>query len=452
MGGIFKRKSLKQLAWPIFIEISLFMLMGTVDTFMLSAYSDSAVAAVGMSNQVISLIAVMFNFVSAGTVILMSQNLGANNQTKASEIGVVSIGANAIIGGILSIIMVTCSKYILQFMNTPTEIMDTTVTYTNIVGSFLFLMAIQPVLSGILRSYGYTKHSMIITLIANIINVFGNAVFIYGLLGVPELGPIGVAISTVFSRFVSIGLITLVILKKINFTCSDGFFKRLPVEDIKNILKIGVPSALEQVAYSSSQVVILSFVSLLGTLAITTRVYTSNLSMFIYLFSLAIAQANQILVGYLIGEQREDDVYHQTFKTQALAVSVSILLSIVAYFSSDLLFSIFTDDTSILSLGKTLLLVNILLEIGRASNLVLTHALKAAGDINYPFIFGIVGMWIICIPVAYLLAIHFNLGLAGIWIAFAIDECFRGIIFTFRFKGKKWRNKAFVLQSASSSY
>ncbi|MEE1236898.1 MAG: MATE family efflux transporter, partial [Turicibacter sp.] len=208
MGGIFKRKSLKQLAWPIFIEISLFMLMGTVDTFMLSAYSDSAVAAVGMSNQVISLIAVMFNFVSAGTVILMSQNLGANNQTKASEIGVVSIGANAIIGGILSIIMVTCSKYILQFMNTPTEIMDTTVTYTNIVGSFLFLMAIQPVLSGILRSYGYTKHSMIITLIANIINVFGNAVFIYGLLGVPELGPIGVAISTVFSRFVSIGLIT----------------------------------------------------------------------------------------------------------------------------------------------------------------------------------------------------------------------------------------------------
>ena len=238
---------------------------------------------------------------------------------------------------------------------------------------------------------------------------------------------------------------------KIFSAFSEGFFKQLPIEDIKNILKIGVPSALEQVAYSSSQVVILSFVSFLGTLAITTRVYTSNLSMFIYLFSLAIAQANQVLVGYLIGEQKEDEVYHQTFKTQALAVSVSVILSVVAYFSSDLLFSIFTDDTDILSLGKTLLLVNILLEIGRASNLVLTNALKAAGDINYPFIFGIIGMWIICIPVAYLLAIHFKLGLPGIWMAFAIDECFRGLIFTFRFKGKKWTNKAFVFQSLGNS-
>lgn len=451
MGGTFKRKSLKQLAWPIFIEISLFMLMGMVDTFMLSAYSDSAVAAVGMSNQVINLIAVMFNFVAAGTVILMSQNLGANNQTKASEVGLVSIGANVIIGGILSIIMVTCSKYILQFMNTPLEIMDTTVAYTKIVGSFLFLMAIQPVLSGILRSYGYTKHSMIITLIANIVNIIGNSIFIYGLFGVVELGPIGVAISTVFSRLVSVILIAWVIFKKINFTFSEGFFKQLPIDDIKNILKIGVPSALEQVAYSSSQVIILSFVSLLGTLAITTRVYTSNLSMFVYLFSLAIAQANQVLVGYLIGEQKEDDVYRQTFKTQRLAVSVSLILSIVAYFSSDLLFSMFTDDPAILILGKTLLLVNIFLEIGRASNLVLTNALKAAGDINYPFIFGIVGMWLICIPVAYLLAIHFNLGLPGIWIAFAIDECFRGVIFTFRFKGKKWTNKAFVFKSVNNA-
>lgn len=444
MSETIKRQSLKQLAWPIFIELTLFMLMGTVDTFMLSAYSDSAVAAVGMSNQVINLIAVMFNFVAAGTIILMTQNLGANHQEKACEIAVVSIGANLIIGLILSLTMVICSKYILRFMNTPTEIMGVTVTYTKIIGSFLFLMAIQPVLSGILRSYGYTKQSMIITLIANALNVFGNAIFIYGLFGVAKIGPIGVAISTVFSRLVTIVLIALVIFKKIHFNFSKDFFKRLPIQEIQNILKIGVPSALEQVAYSSSQVIILSFVSLLGTLAITTRVYTSNLSMFIYLFSLAIAQANQVLVGYLIGEQKIEDVYHQTFKTQALAVSVSITLSIIAYLMSHSLFGIFTQDESILSLGKSLLLVNIILEIGRASNLVLTNALKATGDVNYPFIFGIIGMWLICIPIAYLLAIPFQFGLVGIWIAFAVDECFRGLIFTLRFKGRKWIDKSFI--------
>ena len=224
MNDTFERRSLKQLAWPIFIELALFMLMGMVDTFMLSAYSDSAVAAVGMSNQVINLIAVMFNFVAAGTVILMTQNLGANQHKKACEIGVVSIGANLIIGIILNLTMVICSKYILHFMNTPEEILGTTITYTKIIGSFLFLMAIQPVLSGILRSYGYTKHSMVITLIANMINVFGNAIFIYGLFGVAELGPIGVAISTVFSRFITIVLISIIIFKKIHFSFSKDFF------------------------------------------------------------------------------------------------------------------------------------------------------------------------------------------------------------------------------------
>lgn len=440
----FEKKSLFQLSWPIFIELTLFMLMGMVDTFMLSAYSDNAVAAVGISNQVINLIGVMFNFVAAGTIILVSQNLGAKNQTKACEVSIVSIGANFLIGIILSVVMITCSKYILTFMNTPLEIMDITLNYTKIIGSFLFLMAIQPVLSGILRSFGYTKHSMIITLIANLINICGNALFIYGLFGVKELGPVGVAISTVFSRFVTVVLIAVIIYRKIEFKFSTHFFKSWPLQDVKNILKIGVPSALEQLAYSTSQVIIISFVSMLGTLAITTRVYTGNISMFVYLFSLAIAQGNQVLVGYLIGEKKTDEVSHQTFKTQRLAVSVSLGLSIICYLGSDFLFGIFTSDANILSLGHTLLLINVFLEIGRATNLVLTNALKAAGDINYPFILGIVGMWVICIPVAYVLGIWFGLGLAGIWIAFAVDECFRGLVFTIRWKSQKWVNKSFI--------
>ena len=440
----FEKKSLFQLSWPIFIELTLFMLMGMVDTFMLSAYSDNAVAAVGMSNQVINLIGVMFNFVAAGTIILVSQNLGAKNQTKACEVSIVSIGANFLIGIILSVVMITCSKYILTFMNTPLEIMDITLNYTKIIGSFLFLMAIQPVLSGILRSFGYTKHSMIITLIANLINICGNALFIYGLFGVKELGPVGVAISTVFSRFVTVVLIAVIIYRKIEFKFSTHFFKSWPLQDVKNILKIGVPTALEQLAYSTSQVIIISFVSMLGTLAITTRVYTGNISMFVYLFSLAIAQGNQVLVGYLIGEKKTDEVSHQTFKTQRLAVSVSLGLSIICYLGSDFLFGIFTSDANILSLGHTLLLINVFLEIGRATNLVLTNALKAAGDINYPFILGIVGMWVICIPVAYVLGIWFGLGLAGIWIAFAVDECFRGLVFTIRWKSQKWVNKSFI--------
>ena len=444
MTESFKRKSLFQLTWPIFIEMTLFMLMGMADTFMLSAYSDNSVAAVGMSNQVINLIAVMFNFVAGGTVILVSQNLGAKQYEKACDYSLVSIGANLIIGILLSLVLVLSSSTILQLMNTPADIFQTTVDYTRIVGTFLFLLAVQPVLSGILRSFGFTKQSMMIALIANLCNIIGNAIFIYGLFGAPEIGPVGVAISTVFSRFISVILIGFILYRNISFKFSEYFFKKLPITEIQNILRIGVPSALEHVAYSTSQTVILSFISLLGTLAVTTRVYGSNIGMFIYLFGCAVAQGNQILVGYLVGENEFELVEKQTKKTHLLAASVTLIISIGVFIFSDQVFGIFTNDPEILSLGKTLMFVNVFLELGRATNLVLTNALKAAGDINAPFIMGIIGMWGISVPVAYIFGIFLDWGLIGVWIGFALDECIRGLIFTIRWHRGKWKNKCFI--------
>lgn len=82
---------------------------------------------------------------------------------------------------------------------------------------------------------------MMMTLIANILNIFRNAIFIYRLIGVPELGTIGVAISTMFSRFVTIVLISPVIYKKMNFTFSENFCKKLPLEKVKDIFRLEGP-------------------------------------------------------------------------------------------------------------------------------------------------------------------------------------------------------------------
>src|SRR5690554_6313348 len=104
------------LTWPIFIEILLHMLMGNVDTLMLSQYSDNAVAAVGVSNQIISVIIVMFGFIATGTTILIAQNIGANNMEKTGIISVLSIFANLVFGIILSIVLIFFGEPILKLM------------------------------------------------------------------------------------------------------------------------------------------------------------------------------------------------------------------------------------------------------------------------------------------------------------------------------------------------
>jgi Na+-driven multidrug efflux pump len=114
-----KKLTLFALTWPIFIEILLHMLMGNADTLMLSQYSDESVAAVGVANQILSLVIVMFGFVATGTSILIAQNLGAKNNKTAAEISIVSLGANLVFGIILSILLYVSGKPLLRMMDLP---------------------------------------------------------------------------------------------------------------------------------------------------------------------------------------------------------------------------------------------------------------------------------------------------------------------------------------------
>lgn len=98
--------TLVALTWPIFIEILLYMLMGNADTLMLSQYSDKSVAAVGVANQVLALVIVMFGFVATGTAILVAQHLGAKQEKTAAEISIVSLGANLVFGLLLSLSLI----------------------------------------------------------------------------------------------------------------------------------------------------------------------------------------------------------------------------------------------------------------------------------------------------------------------------------------------------------
>ena len=190
------------LTWPIFIEIFLHMLMGNADTLMLSQYSDDSVAAVGVSNQILSLIIVMFGFVATGTAILVAQHLGAREDRLAGEVSIVSIAVNLGFGLFLSLALVFFSEPILLSMDLPRSLMNEASSYLKIVGGFAFIQALIMTAGSIMRSYGYTKDAMYITIGMNIINVIGNYLFIFGPFGVPVLGVEGVAISTIASRLI----------------------------------------------------------------------------------------------------------------------------------------------------------------------------------------------------------------------------------------------------------
>lgn len=439
------QKKLWGITWPIFVETLLFSLLGSVDTFMLGKYNDNAVAAVGISNQLISMLTLMFGIITVGTSILVSQYLGAKSDEKdILRLCSVAIGVNAILGIILSGVMGLFGTVFLNMLNTPQELMGLANQYIKIVGGFIFIQAIAMTFTAILRAHGLTKICMRVTLIMNIIHIVINYSLIFGKFGAPQLGVEGAAISTTLSKFLGFMILGITLYKVRFKNFKFSILTPFPKVHLRNILTIGVPSAGEQISYNLSQLVITSFINMISINSMTTKGYISNIVCFSFIFSVAIGQGNSILIGRLVGKGDNDSAYALCLSCLKKAMIVTITMSSIFVISGGTLLRLFTNNSEVITLGVSILLVDLILEPGRTINLVGINALRAAGDVKFPVCIGIFSMWTFGVGIAYFIGIKLGFGLVGVWIAFALDEWFRAILVLRRWKKKQWQGKAFV--------
>lgn len=165
---------LGKLVLPIFIESALVMLLGVVDTVMLSQYSDNSVAAVGVVNQIVNLAVLVFQVISFGTTVLCSQYLGAGLKERMVQATGVAIALNTVTGAMISACLYYGSTAMLQMMGLRPELLGEGVSYMRIVGAFAFFQAVSLAISASLRSADKAKYPMMVTVVVNILNIIGN--------------------------------------------------------------------------------------------------------------------------------------------------------------------------------------------------------------------------------------------------------------------------------------
>ncbi|MEE1341364.1 MAG: MATE family efflux transporter [Lachnospiraceae bacterium] len=442
--AISEKTSLFQLSWPIFVETLLAMLIGNVDTIMLSNYSDTAVGAVSNATQILNLLTLMFSIIASATGVVVAQYLGAKLYDKLSEIYSVSVGFNLVISGVISLAIMIFGKGMLRLIKIPDSLLTEANSYLVILGGFIFLQAMFNTFTQIFRSNGKTKIGMIISLLVNVANIFGNYLFLYGPLRFLNLGVKGVAISSVVSRMIALGIAIYFFVKYIPGNISMKYFKKFPVHTLKKLLLIGIPSAGESISYSISQICIMSFVNMLGLVAVNAKAYASVLTNFAYVFSVSMAQGMQILVGHYVGAGKEDVAYKRVLKTLRVAIILSFLLATINYIISPYTLQIFTKNKETLELAVKVMALDIFLEFGRATNLVVIQSMRAAGDVKFPTYLGMASMWGVSVLLGYVFGIVFHFGLLGVWFAMALDEWVRAIIVYIRWKKGGWRGKAVV--------
>ena len=356
----------------------------------------------------------------------------------------VSLLVNLLVGGIISVLLFTMARTILQWMGLGPELMADGMDYMRIVGAFAFFQAISLTLSASLRSANKAIYPMLVTVVINILNIIGNYSLIFGKFGFPELGVEGAAISTAFSRGVSMVILFIILFRKHIHRFPLAYFRPFPFVELKNLMRVGLPSAGEQLSYSSSQVVITFFINMLGVEALATRTYCVNIIMFVYLFSISMAQGGAICIGHLIGEKKPHAAFLLGKYVMKKSVMITLIRSCIISASCHTLLHWLTSNHDIIRMGVIVLLIDVVLEIGRPINIFATNALRAAGDVNYPFYVGLIVMWRVAVGVGYLFGIYWAWGICGMWVAFALEENIRGIIFVRRGYGLKWVNKSFV--------
>ena len=426
---------------PIFIETALQMMVPNVDQFMLSHYSRESVAAVGNDNVIFNLVILSLAVLSQAATILIAHHRGAGDMKKVSEVCTVALFTNLVLGLIISFALFIFDDFFLDILGIPPEIRPDASLYIRWIGLFVFIQALYMAFISFLRGFARLKLTMLCSMVMNIMNISGNMVLIHGLGPIPSLGVTGVCISTNISKFAGFFLILYLFHKYTPARLSLSYLKPFPKDTLHKLLYLGIPSGGETFSYQLSQTIIMKFVNIFGVAVITTKVYCYIIAMMSYVYSQSLAMATQILVGYFKGAGNNEEVDRRVKFTISVAMVLSGSIATLLYLNSDAVLSIFTGDPEVLTLGKTILFIEIFLEIGRAVNMCMVMALNASGDVKAPVTVGIIFMWSVATFGAWLLGVHLYWGLAGIWIAMAADECTRGLVFFWRWHKGVWRKR-----------
>ena len=430
------------IAWPIFIEQSLRILIGTVDTFMVSHVSDGAVAALGVANQFVVLGLICFNFIGVGASVIISHHVGANDRAGAEKIVTTAIAVNTWVGLAASLVAFFLAAPLLRLMQLPDDLMQYARPFLVLMGGTLFMEAMNTAIGASLRAHGYTRDAMVVTVGQNILNICGNCVLLFGLFGAPRMGVTGVALSSVFSRVMASIAFWILLDRRLKLMLRARDFVVLRFDRIRRILRIGLPAAGEHLSYWLSLMVITSFAARLGAESLATMTYTQNVQRLVILFSISLGLGTEIYIGRLIGAGEFEAAYHEVLKIVRTGLQITTTAILVVALAAPQLLGLFSHDPVILAGGTLLLRMSIIYEPGRVFNIVVINALRATGDASFPIKIAICTEWLFSVPLCWLLGLRLHWGLPGIWLAMMIEEWLRGLIMYRRWKQRRWLSHA----------
>lgn len=436
-----RERSIFSLSGPVLFELLMLFMVPAVDAYYMTRVSPEAMAAVSAVLPVTGLGFILFAPLTQAGSSVAAQHLGAKNLQMAGLTFTSLLGLNVGLGLIMSLVFVSFAPFLPEFVGLEGTLAEVASVYIRALGFGYVFLALKMTSSGILNALGRTQINMWAAVLMNGINLGLNHLFVTGVFGFPKFGVIGIAAASAIAWFLSF-LFALYFchhhLAKLKAVTSSMPQVR---ETLGHVLRIGLPSSLEPLSYQLSQVVISRILVSLGVLAVTTKAYVANITLFSLLWGAAFASGTQIKISHLLGERSYKEATSQLIAGVKIALAGCTVLSLILAVGGPWFLRIFTEDPEVLRLGSQVLWIAVILEWGRALNVIVGAALRASGDARFVAGFGVMSMWLLAVTGAYFIGVEAGLGLLGIWLVMSLDEHLRGWVSLKRWMSGRWQSK-----------
>ena len=416
------RRQVLGLAWPVIGENLLETLLGIVDTVLVAGLGTVAIAGVGSGLQIMYFLMSALSALSVGSSVLVAQAIGAGEQGTASRIARQSLIWSVLLSVPLALLGFGLARPLIGLFGMTPDVARIGVGYLQVTMGTIVVLVALIIGGGVLRGAGDSKTPMIVTAIANVLNVVLAYGLIYGRLGMPALGAVGSAWATFISRAIALILLLYALWKGRNGIAISGRGGWMPDWSVaRQVLKLGVPASIEQILMASAFLVLTIRVGRLGTDTLAAfRISISALSLS-FLPGFGFGMAATALVGQSIGARRPRHGESVARIATTWALLWMSAMGALAFIFVTPIMRIFTADAEVIRIGSEGLRIVALTQPFWAIGMVLSGALRGTGDTRYPLLIGSVGIWT-TVALVWLGLSFRGGGLGMIWGAFLLTS------------------------------
>ncbi len=440
-----KKTTLLNLMIPIFLESALRILMGTVNSVILSRFTPTAAGAIGTASIIINFMNSLFSMISAGVTVIIVQNLGAGHRKRAADAASLSVAICGIMSFVLGLVLSFMSRQLMNgLMNLTGDQLEEAVEYFRIVSRYNIVSTLISVFSAIGRSYGKTRANLFIAVLMNAINAVISAAVIFRPFEIPLHGIAGVAIGRVIAETIAF-IVNVILIIKLRIGLNVQAVLHPDMELVRDIIKYGLPSGIGTISYNVSTIFSSAIIGGFGSTVVTAKTYLNTVTSFSTGLGFSAGMATSILIGWNVGRGDMERAYRVNFEAIKIALLTNVGLStVMAFLAKPIYRAMFNASDEVLALIQPIMFIEAVLNIGRSVNVVEENSLRATGDVVYQMAVGMLSCWLCSVLFCYINGVVLGYGLVGCWFAFLLDEWTRAALYLRRWISRKWMDKRII--------